>query len=264
MAATVNEIRAAIETVYPPRYAMSWDNPGLLVGHGDKIVSRILVALDATDEVIKEAVETGAQLIVTHHPMIFKSVSRINDESAIGRRILDLVRSDISYYAMHTNFDAAPEGMGMLVARRMGVLAEGPMERMTEASAEGAFGIGFVGELAEEAKSAKQLAERIKEAFQIPSVVYYDGGKAIKRVAVCPGSGRGMYAYAKAAHADAFITGDMGHHDGIDAVEDGMTLIDAGHFGLEHVFVDFMTHWLSERFPSLAVYGNLTDERKTV
>lgn len=263
MARTVNEIRERIEQQFPPSYAMSWDNPGLLVGSGSREVTKVVLALDATDEVIDEAIRAGAELILTHHPMIFKSVAKVNDESAVGRRILKLVRHDISYYAMHTNFDIAPGGMAKLVAERMGVRVLRPME-VTGQAEEAPIGIGFVGLLSEGPLRAETLARRIKERFSIPSVVYYDGGREIQKVAVCPGSGRGLYGLAREAGADAYITGDMGHHDGIDAVEDGVTLIDAGHFGLEHIYVEAMHGFLKRKFPELIVLENLTDLRKTV
>lgn len=263
MMRTVNEIRARIEAQFPLSYAMSWDNPGLQVGSGKREVTRVMLALDATDEVIDEAVRVGAELLLTHHPMIFKSVAKVNDESAVGRRILKLVQHDISYYAMHTNFDVGPGGMADLVAERMGVVVQGPME-ITAQDGETPIGLGFVGLLADGPLGAEALALRIKQQFSIPSVVYYDGGREIRKIAVCPGSGRGLYELARKAGADAYVTGDMGHHDGIDAVEDGVTLIDAGHFGLEHIYVEAMHAFLGREFPELQVFENLTDLRKTV
>ena len=103
------EIIKKIEARFPKHYAMEWDNVGLQVGRSDKEVKRIYLALDATDEVIEEAVDWGADMLITHHPMIFKAMKKINDEDFIGRRVLKLIRDDISYYAMHTNYDV----MGM-------------------------------------------------------------------------------------------------------------------------------------------------------
>ena len=103
------EIIKEIEARFPKHYAMEWDNVGLQVGRSDKEVKRIYLALDATDEVIEEAADWGADMLITHHPMIFKAMKKINDEDFIGRRVLKLIRDDISYYAMHTNYDV----MGM-------------------------------------------------------------------------------------------------------------------------------------------------------
>ena len=99
------EIIKEIEARFPKHYAMEWDNVGLQVGRSDKEVKRIYLALDATDEVIEEAADWGADMLITHHPMIFKAMKKINDEDFIGRRVLKLIRDDISYYAMHTNYD---------------------------------------------------------------------------------------------------------------------------------------------------------------
>ncbi|MFV0238712.1 MAG: Nif3-like dinuclear metal center hexameric protein, partial [Lacrimispora sphenoides] len=110
-----------LEQLAPPVCTCDWDNVGLLAGRSDKEVKKVFIALDATDEVVENAVRWGADLLITHHPLIFKPLNRINDKDFISRRIISLIRNDISYYAMHTNFDAAPGCMADAAAEKLGL-----------------------------------------------------------------------------------------------------------------------------------------------
>lgn len=238
----------------PETCACSWDNPGLLTGRSDKEIRKVLVALDATDAVVEQAVREQADLLLTHHPLIFTPVRHINDGDFIGRRLLALIRNDICCYAMHTNFDAAPGCMADLAAARLHLLEGHPLEVMGEA--DGAeYGIGKAGILLK-ALPLKELAGQVKEAFGLPCVTVYGSEQVtglVRRAAICPGSGRGMAEAAKKAGAQVLITGDIGHHDGIDAAADGVAIIDAGHYGLEHIFVDFMADYCREKIDPSAV-----------
>ena len=256
MAFKTAEIFECIEKSYPKSYALEWDNPGLTCGRMDKEVNKVLIALDCTDEVVEKAIDGGFDLVLTHHPMIFGAIKNVNDQSFIGRRLLKLISHDISLYAMHTNFDCAKGGMGTIVAEHMGVAELCPMEVTSEDEKGSKIGVGFFGELKEE-MSARELSELIKKQFGLELVTYYDAKRPIKRIACCPGSGRGMEKFARELSADAFITGDMGHHDGIDAVADGISLIDAGHYGLEHIFAGYMAEFVGKHFPDIEVstYG---------
>ena len=124
----VNEWRSKLERLAPLSYSCQWDNPGLLAGRGEKEVSKILIALDATDEVVDLAETKKADLLLTHHPLIFKPVKTVNDQDFIGRRLIKMIQADISCYAMHTNFDIAPGGMGDLAAEKLGLLDSIPLE----------------------------------------------------------------------------------------------------------------------------------------
>ena len=253
---TMKELADRFQELAPLAYACSWDNPGLITGSYDKEIKRIAIALDATEDVIDEAISAEADLLLTHHPLVFKAVSKINDGNSLGRRLMKLIKADICCYAMHTNFDAAPGCMADIVADIMGVEKKEPLEPV-EGFENESFGIGFVGELPEP-MYPNVLADHIKKKFNLPFVLYYAGDgstcddhgkrlpflRKVKRVAVCPGSGRGMVSEAIKKGAEAFITGDMGHHDGIDAVDEGIALIDAGHYGLERVFTGFMADYI--------------------
>lgn len=229
---------AKIEKQYPKEAALSWDNVGLLIGRKDKEIRTVFVTLDVTDEVISRAIDAGADMILSHHPMLFTAVKRMTDDDLTGRRILRLIRHDICCYAAHTNYDSLR--MGQLAADRLKLSDCNVLE---ESECDG-DGIGVVGNLQTE-MTLSECCETVKQAFHLPSVkVFGDLNRRILRCAVCPGSGKGMSVPALAKGADVLITGDIDHHTGIDAVADGLMIIDAGHYGLEHMFVYDMAEFV--------------------
>lgn len=237
-----------LEMLAPVSCACSWDNPGLLAGRSDKEIKKILVALDATDQVVDLAIAEKVDLLLTHHPLIFKAVKKVNDQDFIGRRLVKLVQADICYYAMHTNFDSAPGCMADMAARKLHLVETAPLEVLGDLDGT-PYGIGKTGILLGK-MTLKELAEVVKQEFGVPFVTVYGAGQfngMVRRIAVCPGSGKGMADAALAAGAQVLITGDMGHHDGIDAAANGLVVMDAGHYGLEHMFVDFMADYCNEK-----------------
>ena len=271
---TVSMITEKLEQLAPKAAACDWDNPGLLVGRSDREVSRIYVALDATCTVVDAAIDAGCDLIVTHHPIIFRGVKSINDQSALGLKLLDLIRNDVSVFSMHTNFDSCPGGMADIVCAALGLRKTGLMEPTgflpkdtQNGAAEGlqlrvveterdvnpdAYGIGFTAELPE-MLSAAELAARVKACLGLPFIQYYDAGMPIRRIACCPGSGRGELKEVLSLGVDAFLSGDMGHHEGLDLCEEGISLLDAGHYGLEHIFVHYIAEFLRAEFPEAEI-----------
>lgn len=238
-----SEIIAVLERLAPPSCACDWDNVGLLVGRYDKEVKKIRIALDANDQVVEQAAAEGTDMLLTHHPMIFRGVKAVNDGTFLGRRILKLAAADISYYAMHTNFDGAPGCMADLAADRLGLRDREVLEKLGELDGR-PYGIGVVGNL-EEPMSLRELALLVKEAFGLPFARIYGGDAGrITRVAMCPGSGGSVIDLAKASGASVYITGDVGYHEGTDSVADGMAVIDGGHYGIEHLFIGFMEGYL--------------------
>lgn len=216
-----------LEAYAPVELAESWDNPGLLVGDKRKEVKKITIALDATDEVVKEAVQNGSDFLITHHPLIFKGMKKVVEEDFIGRRIRSLIRHDISLYAMHTNCDIAA------MADAAGTMMELTNQEVLAEERDG-MGIGKVG-LLKESMTLAELADKVKEVFEVSYVqVAGDLEKKVNRVAVSPGSGHDFTKDAIKKGAQVLITGDMGHHAVIDAVAQGLMVIDAGHFGTEN------------------------------
>lgn len=230
-------------------YACSWDNVGLLAGSRSKEIKKVYIALDATDEAIEEAIAQKADLLLTHHPLIFHGIKRITEDDLIGRRLIRLIRADLSYYAMHTNFDVM--GMAQLAAARIHLCGAVPLE-VTCVEEDGAKqGIGRVGSLEYE-MPLSECCERVKSAFGRRHVqVFGDLAKRVRRAAICPGAGKSDVQLALQAGADVYITGDIDHHTGIDAAACGMAVIDAGHYGMEHIFVTYMERYLKEHAPEL-------------
>ena len=243
------EVMYILEENYPADYALNWDNVGLLVGRDDKEVRRIYVALDADDETIEAAVRWKADMLVTHHPMIFSGLKRINNLDFIGARILKLVQNDISYYAMHTNYDVL--GMAELSGRKMSL--EDPEVLEVTRDGEQPEGIGRVADLASPAP-LREICWSVKDRFHLGAVkVFGDMDQPVSRIAISPGSGKSMIKAALDKKADVLITGDIDHHTGIDAVAQGLSVIDAGHYGIEHIFIEDVKEYLKEKLEGVEV-----------
>ena len=227
---------------------------GLLAGRSEKEVSRIYLALDATDVVIDRAIKEGADMLITHHPLLFSAVKKVTDEDFITRRIVKLIQNDISYYAMHTNYDVL--GMAELSGKIMD-LQNGEVLDVTYTDEEGnPEGIGRIGNL-EKDMTLEECCVYVKHRLELGSLkVFGDMQKKVHRLAISPGSGKSSIAVALEKGADVLVTGDIGHHDGIDAVEQGLAVIDAGHYGTEYIFIEDMKQFFEKKLPVLDV---LTD-----
>jgi len=243
------EIIDILKGLAPEEWACDWDNPGLLAGRSDKEVKKIYIALDATDQVVEAAVQAGADMLLTHHPLIFKAIKKVNDQNFITKRLVRLIQADISYYAMHTNFDAAPGCMADLGAERIGLKNCVPLELFGEVEAGGqaiSYGIGKTG-LLDVPVTLRTLAVQVKKAFGLPFVVVYGQqllDEVVERISICPGAGGSEIERALANGSHVLVTGDVSHHQGIDCAARGMAIIDGGHYGLEHVFISYMAEYL--------------------
>lgn len=247
------EVTEWLEREYPASYAEEWDNVGLLVGDDQKEVNKIFLALDLTEDTLNQAVSFGADLIITHHPMIFSGLKKINNHSFTGRRIIKLLENHMAYYAMHTNYDIL--GMADLSAdylklQKRTVLSEtGQRDGHTE-------GLGRVGEVSH-SMTLGEFAQFVKKSLKLMDVrVYGEMDRQIQKVAVCTGSGKSLMADVLASGADVYVTGDVDHHTGIDAVADGLAVIDAGHYGTEYIFVEAMKEKLESQFGELEIQGS--------
>lgn len=251
------EIIEKLESLSPAAFAEDWDNIGLLAGRRDREVGTVYIALDATDDVIEEAVRLGADMLLTHHPLIFKKLNRVNTDDFIGRRVYQLIRNDISYFAMHTNFDVM--GMADAAADEL-ALKNREVLNVTFEDDISKEGCGRVGTLRER-MSVADLAELVKQKFHVPNVrVFGDLGDIVEVAAVMPGSGGSFIKDAINAGADVMITGDIDHHEGIDAVAQGLAVIDAGHYGIEKLFIPYMEEFIRRELPGLKVFKADTKE----
>lgn len=244
------EVIKLLERQSPKDYACDWDNVGLLVGREDKEIKKIYIALDATDEAIEEAIAAGADMLLTHHPMIFKGMKRITARDFIGRRVIRLIQEDMVYYAMHTNFDV--KGMADLAADYLHLSDTEVLEILCE-SDEGPEGIGRYGNLETE-MTLGECCNLVKQAFTLENVkVFGNLETKVQRAAISPGSGKNVISLALSAGVDVLITGDIDHHEGIDAVAQGMAVIDAGHYGVEHIFIPYMEQYIKREAPEVEV-----------
>lgn len=250
-----------LETLSPRSFAEAWDNVGLLAGRYEKEIHTVMIALDATDEVVEEAVRKNADLLLTHHPLIFSARKSINDGDFIGKRLLTMLQHDMCYYAMHTNFDV----MGMAdAAADMLQLHFPEVLEVTFEDDVAKEGIGRIGRLPHE-MSLKECAQYCKTVFGLNSVrIYGDEDAPVETVAIVPGAGDDYIKNALSMQADVFITGDIGHHDGLDAMEQGLAVIDASHYGIEKLFVPYMAEVLEGRMPELVVIKATEKEPFTV
>ena len=202
-----------------------WDNDGLLVGRGSASVTSVLLTLDVTPAAVAYAKERGFDLILSHHPLIFHPLKRVAEG-----RVLDLVEAGIGVISYHTRLDRAHPGVGDALAEALGLAEVAPL---------GDFSV--VGRVP--ALSACELAERVKMALHAPAVRFADGGRPICTVAVMGGAGEDFFPEAE---ADAFVTGEAGYHTLTDAVGQGKTLVEAGHFYTEYPVLSLLEKWLSE------------------
>lgn len=240
-----------VEEEIPKNLALDWDNVGLLVGDENARVSKVYLALDATDEVIDHAIEAGADLLLTHHPLIFSGMKQVVRQDFVGRRVMKMIEHGMSYGALHTNFDV--QVMGEIAGRQLG-LSHMDVLDVTVEDKEVKKGIGCVAD-AISPISLYDLANKCKSRFDISSVkVFGDGQTQLNRIAISPGAGKGEVEVALNAGAQVLITGDIDHHTGIDAVARGLNIIDAGHYGIEHIFTAYMEAWIKKNFADLQVF----------
>lgn len=245
------EIIEKLETLSPASYAESWDNIGLLAGRRDKEIETIYIALDATDDVIEEAIRLKADFLLTHHPLIFHKLSRVNTDDFIGRRVFQLIQNDICYYAMHTNFDVM--GMADAAADEL-KLHNSQVLNVTYEDDISKEGCGRYGRLPRK-MSLGECAELVKEAYRVPNVkVFGELADMVETAAVMPGSGGSYIQDALQAGAEVMITGDIDHHEGIDAVAQGLNIIDAGHYGIEKLFIPYMKEFLQRELQGVKLY----------
>jgi len=239
--ATVADILAFLETLAPASLKMEWDNVGLLCGSKSTEVNKILVALDPFEGVCREAADIGAQLIVTHHPLIFQPARTVTDETSVGRSIMFLCRQGISAVNAHTNLDVASGGVNDVLAEKLNLQNIVTLE-------DGLLRMGEVDKM-----PLESFLAQVKEALGCQGLRYVDSGKPVKKVAVGGGSCASELMDALAAGCDTFVTSDIKYNQFWDAYDVGMNLIDAGHFHTENPIVPVLAEKLQTAFPEIEV-----------
>lgn len=236
---TVNDIYAFLNALAPVRYQMDFDNAGFLAGDGRAAVKKALLALDITDDVIAEAVELRAQLIVSHHPLIFTPLRHATTDDLAGRKVLVLARHGISAICMHTNLDAADGGVNDCLAKKLGL---NDIFLLNDEK------IGRIGTLSCE-KGLEEFLRDVIELLGCGGLRYCRGSGRVYRVAVGGGACGEYIPQAIAQGCDTFVTSDLRYNDFLDTR--GLNLIDAGHFPTENVVCPAVKAYLEEHFPEV-------------
>lgn len=245
----VSDILAYIRELAPDYMKMDWDNAGLLCGDPDRQVTKILVALDPFEDVAREAIETGAQLVLTHHPLIFQPCRSVTQETAVGRTIRMLVKNDISAINAHTNLDCAPGGVNDVLARRLGLENVSIIDPQGKDASGREWGLLRMGTVKEQPLEA--FLGTVKSALGCPGLRYAEGGRPVRRVAVGGGACASELMDAVRAGCDTFVTADVKYNQFWDAADLGLTLIDAGHFWTENPVCLRLQTAFSEKFPEI-------------
>ena len=243
---TVQTVLDYLWTLAPMEYKESWDNVGFLLGRRDAEVTKILVALDATEAVAAEAEALGCQLVVTHHPVIFQAPKHITDADPHTAALLAFLERGIAVISMHTNLDCAPGGVNDELAFRLGLRNVKVLE---DGETAGLIRMGERGET-----SLPEFAAFVKEKLACPGLRYADGGRAVRRVAVGGGACADFMERVAAAGCDTFVTADLKYHQFQNAALLGLNLIDAGHFETEDPVCDVLLHRLAAAFRDVELF----------
>lgn len=247
----VNDIITFLETLAPRNMAENWDNVGLLCGSAGTPVTKILVALDPFPSVCQEAAQLGAELVVTHHPLIFSPLKSITDESSVGRCIHTLLKNGISAVNAHTNLDMAPGGVNDVLAQTLGLEDISIPFPFGQDESGQPYGLLRVGTVPSQPVAA--FLSQVKDHLGCPGLRYTDGGKPVHRVAVGGGACGSEWLQAVEAGCDTFVTADVKYNQFWDAQQAGLTLIDAGHFYTENPIVSVLAEKLQSVFPEIQV-----------
>jgi dinuclear metal center YbgI/SA1388 family protein len=236
----LNEITQFLEELFPPEYAEDFDNIGLLIGRRNKEISKVVVCLDCSKHIVREAAKEGAELIITHHPVLFNPIKSITDSDDFGTMLVEALEGGISIYSAHTNLDSVPGGLCDIVAEKMGLVPFANME-------------GNLGRLCHvsEGITAKTLCEKIKREFNIETLFStFEADRTIKTVALCNGGGGGsLVNAAKELGADVYISGDLKHHE-ISALKtnEDIDFIQISHYDSEYPVCALLEKKLTDKF----------------
>lgn len=229
---------ALVDACYRPEHAASWDAVGLQVGDADDAVAAVLVSLDVTPAVVDEARDRGADLVVAHHPLLFRPLARLTPDTAAGATTLRAARAGVAVVAVHTNFDAATPGTTEPIVEALELTDVRPLEPLPD---DPALGLGRVGTLPSPTP-VRAVADRLAVALPSPHLrVAGPLTREVRRVAACGGAGDSLLDAARREGAEVYVTGDLRHHVVLDALTLGLSVIDAGHHATEAAAIPALT-----------------------
>lgn len=243
---TVKDIINVIEEFAPLSIQEKWDNSGLCIGSEDAEVHSVLLGLDCTPELVDEAVSCGADMIVTHHPLIFGGLKKISADDPVGETVIKAVRAGIAVYAAHTTADKVIAGVSGAMAGRLGLSDVEILD-----NEDGEHGLGVVGNL-REAVTYLQFVEKLKKDFSLKSLKSSRPLEGmLTRIALCGGSGSSLIPAAIASGAQVMVTGDVSYHHFFTKKD--FAIVDIGHYESEICIVDILFSLLKKKFPNFAV-----------
>ena len=242
----VRDIINVIESFAPLSIQENWDNSGLCVGSEDDEVTSVLLGLDCTPELVDEAVDCGADMIVTHHPLIFSGLKKISPDDQVGAAVIKAIKAGISIYAAHTSADKVIAGVSGAMASRLGLVNVSILDEDGEGT-----GLGVVGDLPQPVTAAEAVT-LVKERFGLKALRASRPVEGmISRVAMCGGSGGSLIKAAMASGAQLYLSGDISYHNFF--TRDGFMIMDIGHYESEIEIVDILFSLLRKNFPTFAV-----------
>lgn len=234
-----------LEAYIPSRYASSWDNVGWMVGPLSAPLRGVLLCVDVTAPVLERALQNDLNLILSHHPLLFEPLSRLLGSHPLHRIVMDAVREDVGVYSVHTNADAMPGGLNDLFADSLDLLDTEPIRPMED---DPEAGLGRVGRLGE-SLSLGQLEDRLREQFDLTHMQSLgEEDRSVRTVAVCTGSGGDFVGKSLAERADCYVTGDVDHHEAMEAQSFDLPLIILDHYEMETLFLPFAESIWREQF----------------
>ena len=242
----VKDIIRVIEEFAPLSLQEGWDNSGLCIGSPEDVVSSVLLGLDCTPELVDEAIACGADMIVTHHPLIFSGLKKISPDNPVGESVIKAIKAGISIYAAHTSADKVIAGVSGAMAARLGL----EDVQILDEDGEGT-GLGVVGNLPEPL-SSEEAVKLVKKSFGLKAMRAskpVDG--KISRVAMCGGSGGSLIGAAMKSGAQLYISGDISYHNFF--TREGFMIMDIGHYESEIEIVDILFSLIKKKFPTFAV-----------
>lgn len=256
----VKDVISAIESFAPPALQESWDNTGLQTGDPEARCTGVLICLDPTEQVVAEAVSRGCNLVVSHHPLLFRGLKHITGATPVERTVVAAIRAGVAIYSSHTALDSARGGVSYAIARSLGAHVESVLHPAPGAPAEAGEGLGVVA-VFPEPLSVDEFAARVKQACgaEVLRCTALVPGLAISRIAVCGGAGGEFIPDAVAARADAYLTADVRYHDFAEWA-DRIFIVDAGHYETESCTKMLFMQLIKEKFANFAVYISATEK----
>jgi dinuclear metal center YbgI/SA1388 family protein len=247
---TIKELYTFLDSVAPFSLQEDYDNAGMIVGDESQLVSGVLVSLDTTEEVIQEAMERGCNVVVAHHPIVFRGVKNLRPSNYINRALIKAIKADIAIIAIHTNLDnVLKNGVNETIALRLGLQNLSILAPKDKAVVD--IGAGIVGYTQTPIDTLTYL-QHIKETMKASAVKYTKVVKPqVRKVAICGGSGSFLLNNAKMAGADLFITSDFKYHEYFDANGE-IIVVDIGHYESEQYTTELLVELISQNFSNFA------------